>query len=174
MKIAKDIAKGCAYLHGSVPPIVHRDLKSPNILLLTTAEEATGTIAKVADFGTSQYMEGMGSGKKVDNPVWLAPEVIRNEKYTEKADVYSFGVILWEMVAQNRYFMEERFWASLEKEVLAGQRPDIPSTCFPEVAELISECWHQSYASRPSFSHVVIKMDEILTRYYPDEATYDS
>jgi len=173
LKIAKDIAKGCAHLHGSVPPVVHRDLKSPNVLLLNTADGAMGTVAKVADFGTSQHMEGMAAGRKVDNPVWLAPEVLKNEKYTEKADVYSFGVILWEMVAMQQFFEAEKFMAQLEKKVISGLRPDIPVCHPPEVADIIRECWQDSAEGRPSFHVIVSRIEVLMNRYFPDDADYD-
>jgi len=142
--------------------------------LVSTADGVTGVVAKVADFGTSQHMEGMIAGRKVDNPVWLAPEVLKNEKYTEKADVYSFGVILWEMVAQQQFFESEKFMAQLEKKVITGLRPDIPSNCHPEVAELIKECWQGNADARPSFKVVAKRVEGIMAKYCPDEVDYDS
>ena len=105
--------------------------------------------------------------------MWLAPEVMKNEKYTEKADVYSFGVILWEMVAQQQFFEGEKFMAQLEKKVLAGIRPEIPSSCLPEVAELIKDCWQGNYENRPAFKTVARRVHAIMTEHYPEEADYD-
>jgi len=63
LKIAKDIAKGCAFLHAANPPVIHRDLKSPNVLLASISSEAT-VVAKLADFGTCQHMAGIAAGRK--------------------------------------------------------------------------------------------------------------
>ena len=114
---AIDIARGMSFLHSASPPIVHRDLKSPNILLTMkddTFDESLyifppesekvpddnlvrPIIAKVADFGLSTRSSLPSEGRLVDNPLWLAPEVIKNLPYSTKADVYSFGIILWEL-----------------------------------------------------------------------------
>lgn len=91
-RCALDIAKGMNYLHTtSWPPIIHRDLKSPNVLM-SSLDERAEMVAKVADFGLSQALASTTKGRSVANPVWLAPEIIQNQDYTEKADVYSYGV----------------------------------------------------------------------------------
>jgi len=130
-------------------------------------------VAKVGDFGTSQHMEMLISGRKVDNPIWLAPEVLEDKMFTEKADVYAFGVILWEMVARQQFFASEKFMAQLEKKVISGLRPTIPGTCLPEVAELINECWHGNSEARPAFKVVASRIEAIMVKYFPDEADYD-
>jgi serine/threonine protein kinase len=73
--------------------------------------------------------------------VWLAPEVMAGKVYTEKADVYSIGVILWELVTRKPFFGEVRFMSQLEDMVKAGERPPIPDDCTPAYRQLIEECW---------------------------------
>ena len=92
-KVALDIAKGVLYLHMQKPPILHRDLKSLNILL----DHACN--AKLADFGWTR-IKGKVMTSKIGTYQWMAPEVIAGFKYTEKADVFSFGVILWELATR--------------------------------------------------------------------------
>eukprot|EP00339_Tiarina_fusa_P014873 CAMPEP_0117053630 /NCGR_PEP_ID=MMETSP0472-20121206/37103_1 /TAXON_ID=693140 ORGANISM="Tiarina fusus, Strain LIS" /NCGR_SAMPLE_ID=MMETSP0472 /ASSEMBLY_ACC=CAM_ASM_000603 /LENGTH=224 /DNA_ID=CAMNT_0004768777 /DNA_START=509 /DNA_END=1180 /DNA_ORIENTATION=+ len=100
LKIAYDVAKGMKFLHTTTPPIIHRDLKTPNILLASTKSNAR-VCAKVADFGLSSTLVHTISGRNVFNPNWLAPEVmVPGAEYTEKADVYSYGIILWELVTR--------------------------------------------------------------------------
>jgi serine/threonine protein kinase len=66
-------------------------------------------LAKIADFGLSAAMMQSAMGRKVDCPVWLAPEIMRNQEYTTKADVYSMGIILWELLTkQQKLFPEVR------------------------------------------------------------------
>jgi serine/threonine protein kinase len=86
------VARGMNYLHSRQPPILHLDQKSPNILIDDRWR------VKIADFGLSKmrartYVSNSGGG---GTPEWMAPEVLRSERYDEGADVYSFGVVMWE------------------------------------------------------------------------------
>jgi serine/threonine protein kinase len=81
--------------------------------------------------------------------VWLAPEVMANKIYTEKADVYSIGVILWELLTREPFFGHVRFMSRLEDMVLAGQRPPIPDDCPPAYRSLIEACWAQQPGTVP-------------------------
>ncbi len=143
IKIALDIAKGMEFLHAITPPIIHRDLKSPNILLSVQDESWTCQItefgmecrsvsiipaaaevtAKVSDFGLSTEAELAleFKGAVVDNPTWTAPEILAKKKYTIKVDVYSYGVILWEMLTRKFFFGEIKFMSELEALVKQGE-----------------------------------------------------
>ncbi|KAL8540021.1 hypothetical protein ACS0TY_001568 [Phlomoides rotata] len=92
--MALDIARGMNYLHRYNPPIIHRDLKSSNLLV-----DKNWTV-KVGDFGMSRLKHETYLTTKTGKgtPQWMAPEVLRNEPSDEKSDVYSFSVILWELV----------------------------------------------------------------------------
>ncbi|XP_030489676.2 serine/threonine-protein kinase CTR1 isoform X2 [Cannabis sativa] len=94
LNMAYDVAKGMNYLHQLQPPIVHRDLKSPNLLV-----DRNYTV-KVCDFGLSRSKENtfLSSKTAAGTPEWMAPEVLRADPSNEKSDVYSFGVILWELM----------------------------------------------------------------------------
>lgn len=93
IKIAIGIVRGMNYLHSFQVPILHRDLKSLNILL------DQFLVPKIADFGWTRLMAKDMTGK-VGTFQWMAPEVINEKSYTEKADVYSFGIILWEIASR--------------------------------------------------------------------------
>lgn len=88
LRIAYQVAVGMSYLHSRNPPIVHRDLKSANILLDDHYH------VRIADFGLSRILEegGRTLTKVVGTPQWMAPESLRGESYDSKADVFSFGV----------------------------------------------------------------------------------
>ncbi|XP_020218062.1 serine/threonine-protein kinase STY46 isoform X3 [Cajanus cajan] len=97
LRMALDVARGMNYLHHRNPPIVHRDLKSSNLLV-----DKNWTV-KVGDFGLSRLKDATllttKSGR--GTPQWMSPEVLRNEPSNEKSDVFSFGVILWELMTQS-------------------------------------------------------------------------
>ncbi|KAG4970638.1 hypothetical protein JHK85_037059 [Glycine max] len=164
--MAYDVAKGMNYLHKRNPPIVHRDLKSPNLLV-----DKKYTV-KVCDFGLSRLKANtfLSSKSAAGTPEWMAPEVLCDEPSNEKSDVYSFGVILWELatlqqpwvnlnpaqrVAGNRnlrMIARSGYWLKhvLDKPILMGvvaavgfkrKRLEIPHDVNPQVAALIEACW---------------------------------
>ncbi|OEL14922.1 Serine/threonine-protein kinase CTR1 [Dichanthelium oligosanthes] len=137
LSMAFDVAKGMNYLHKRNPPIVHRDLKSPNLLV-----DKKYTV-KVCDFGLSRLKANtfLSSKTAAGTPEWMAPEVLRDEPSNEKSDVYSFGVILWELMTL------QQPWSNLNPaQVVAavgfkGRRLEIPSSVDPKVAAVIESCW---------------------------------
>ncbi|PHU05541.1 Serine/threonine-protein kinase CTR1 [Capsicum chinense] len=149
--MAYDVANGMNYLHKRNPPIVHRDLKSPNLLV-----DKTYTV-KVCDFGLSRFKENtfLSSKTAAGTPEWMAPEVIRDEPSNEKSDVYSFGVILWELTTL------QQPWSKLNApQVIAAvgfnrKRLEIPSDLNPQVATIIEACWANEPWKRPSFSTIM-------------------
>jgi len=153
LKIALNIAEGMKYLHTLDPPVLHLDLKSPNILM--SSLENSDVVCKVTDFGTAQATYFPLTTRFVDNPTWLAPETLQRRPYYTAADVYSFGVILYEIATRKEFFGEERFFSQIEKNVLSGNRPDIPPSVPTAIAELISQCWSSNPAQRPSFANIV-------------------
>lgn len=100
MKIAIGVARGMNYLHSFQVPIIHRDLKSLNILL------DQFLIPKIADFGWTRLLAEKMTGK-VGTFQWMAPEIISDSIYSEKADVYSFGIILWEIASREPPYKSE-------------------------------------------------------------------
>ncbi|GAM18438.1 hypothetical protein SAMD00019534_016130 [Acytostelium subglobosum LB1] len=166
LKIALDISSGMAFLHSSTPPIIHRDLKSPNILLVSTDEQAP-TIAKVVDFGLSGLQHTI-TNKGVENPVWLAPEIIQKHEASTQSDVYAFGVILWELLTFKDFFGELGFMSLIEDKVVSGERPPIPESCPPAYARLINDCWQNETAQRPPFSEIEDRIMAIVTDMFPN------
>ncbi|PIN23244.1 Tyrosine kinase [Handroanthus impetiginosus] len=155
--MALDIARGMNYLHHCNPPIVHRDLKSSNLLV-----DKNWTV-KVGDFGLSRLKRETYLTTKTGKgtPQWMAPEVLRNEPSDEKGDVYSFGVILWELVTHKIP------WDNLNSMQVIGavgfmnQRLDIPTDVEPEWASIIESSWHSEPQCRPSFQELVEKLKDM-------------
>ena len=151
-----------AFLHGISPPLLHRDLKSPNVLIVDHSD-GSPVIAKVADFGLSSRMfVDQLQGRPVENPTWCAPEIMQHNPYTEKADVYSYGMMLWEILTRKLPFASYTFQHQVEDDVVRGIRPDIPDDCWPEYATLIEESWNANPAKRPDFHEVVDRLADLI------------
>ncbi|TVU33108.1 hypothetical protein EJB05_24893, partial [Eragrostis curvula] len=157
LKMALDVAKGMNYLHASHPTIVHRDLKSPNLLV------DKNWVVKVSDFGMSRLKHHtfLSSKSTAGTPEWMAPEVLRNEPSNEKCDVYSFGVILWELATMRVP------WSGLNPMQVVGavgfqnRRLEIPREVDPQVASIISSCWENDPSKRPSFSQLLSPLKQL-------------
>ncbi|RLN52158.1 hypothetical protein BBP00_00009705 [Phytophthora kernoviae] len=149
-RLAKDMAEGMAYLHNN--SVMHRDLKSSNVLLA-----ADGT-AKISDFGLSCVMElGRSADLTAETGTygWMAPEVIRHEPYSSKADVYSYAVVLWELLAKDIPFKGQTPMQTAMAVAEQHMRPGLPQKTPPKIAELIEHCWNQDPTKRPEFSAIM-------------------
>jgi len=174
LKLAMDIAQGMRFMHNFQPPLIHRDLKSPNVLLATEPTDAgySSVIAKVADFGFSRslMLSTQLNSVGANNPVWLAPEVIQRKAYDGKADVYSYGVIIWELVSREDFLKDIFSPLAIEQAVLQGERPQIPEECLsncPEFASLIAQCWTPKPSARPTFSKICKELAAIIEKRLP-------
>eukprot|EP01125_Pyxidicula_operculata_P018881 TRINITY_DN676_c0_g7_i1.p1 TRINITY_DN676_c0_g7~~TRINITY_DN676_c0_g7_i1.p1 ORF type:complete len:921 (-),score=205.41 TRINITY_DN676_c0_g7_i1:24-2786(-) len=157
LRIAKDISLGMNYLHGEL--ILHRDLTSKNILL------TKHFLAKVSDFGLSKRKLETSSDESytVGSLPWMAPEVIDNaRKFSRKSDVYSYGMILWELVSGKHPCPEGMMPINMATQVLQGYRPSIPDNCPIVWKELIEECWHQDFECRPTFDTIQKKLENVF------------
>ena len=178
-KIAIDTVKGLSCLHNWKPQIVHRDMKSLNLLVDDNWH------VKVCDFGTSRFTSGAGVdlstlGKLRGTYAYCAPEVYFGKSFTPKSDIYSFGVILWEIAFRcitgtyGQPFSEFKqivfdfqiIIQSAKKDV----RPTIPPNCPAAYTELINLCWHKDPDSRPTTAEVYQKLKD-LHQLYKDNAT---
>ncbi|KAJ0971118.1 hypothetical protein J5N97_019077 [Dioscorea zingiberensis] len=167
LRMALDVARGMNYLHCRKPPIIHRDLKSSNLLV-----DKNWTV-KVGDFGLSCLKESTVLTAKSGRgtPQWMAPEVLRGEFSSEKSDVYSFGVVLWELMT------EAIPWSHLNPLQVVGvvgfmdQRLELPEGIDPNVSSIISDCWESDPVRRPSFHELVGRMGELLGLSRPPRPT---
>jgi len=155
-RIAKDIALGMNYLHEE--NVLHRDLTSRNILLTKHMQ------AKVADFGLSKKnLEDSDLSYTMGSVAWMAPEVIASARqFSKKADVYSFGVICWELFTGSDPCPEDMAHINLANKVLHEEwRPTIPENVPFVWTQLIKQCWAQKPDSRPSFIEILGILDSI-------------
>jgi len=150
-RIAIDVSRGMLYLHSTNPVVIHRDLKSHNVLI------GEHWVAKVADFGLSKIIQSWEETSKYTpcgTPKWAAPEVLRNEIYSTKADVYSFGIILWEMSTRQDPFPGMSAFELIVQVGKHGLRPGALNESNP-LAHIIAECWEDNPKLRPSFERVL-------------------
>mmetsp|Transcript_31720 Transcript_31720/g.69294 ORF Transcript_31720/g.69294 Transcript_31720/m.69294 type:complete len:290 (+) Transcript_31720:18-887(+) len=145
-------AQAINYLHSHTPQIIHRDVKSHNLLVKKNGH------VKLCDFGTARLKgdtEWLQMTKRVGTTNWMAPEV-QSSSYTEKADVYSFAMVVFEISSQEVPFDGQEA-AEILLMVLQGHRPDLealPVDTPEDLSDLMILCWHPDAASRPSFSAV--------------------
>lgn len=160
MSWARQTAEGVAYLHNMDPIMIHRDLKPPNLLL-----KRGGTLLKICDFGTVADKATWMTNNK-GSAAWMAPEVFESSKYSEKCDVFSFGIILWEVLAREQPFKEIELTFSILWNVHKGNRPPLIDGCPKPIEELMTNCWSKNPSERPSMDYVVQVMTE-LCKFFP-------
>merc|ERR1712176_1167375 len=131
--------------------IVHRNLKSPNLLV------DRNWCVKVTDFGLSRMKHStcLSSKSNAGTPEWMAPEVLRSEPANEKSDIYSYGIILYELLTGKVP------WEGLNAMQVVGavafqdKRLAVPEGVNPQVAELMKQCWASAPGDRPSFEKIL-------------------
>lgn len=173
LKIALDTAKGMNFLHRQ--QVVHRDLKSLNLLLAgKVLDQSASPWVKVSDFGLSRFMPLAPSGPcgpchatmtgGVGTALWMAPEVLSGNSYDEKVDVYSFAIVLYELLTRWIPFdgcgLEP---VSIAVAVTTGRRPDtryVPMDCPSPFVSTMKSCWAHGPRQRPTFDAVIGMLKE--------------
>ncbi|KAG6574696.1 TKL protein kinase [Phytophthora cinnamomi] len=192
--LALHISKGLTYLHARNPTYIHRDLKASNILVTETWQ------AKLADFGISKVSNFVNRVRYSERTVsmaeqnpsisgeltsfagtwrWNAPEILQdphNCRYSRATDMYSFGMVLWEIASDGAVpFSDTKFDFEVREKVLVEQRPPINhQRCPSRFAKLIEECWAQNAALRPSVSQAAEILNTILDSMTKDSTDYST
>mmetsp|Transcript_50125 Transcript_50125/g.64246 ORF Transcript_50125/g.64246 Transcript_50125/m.64246 type:complete len:175 (+) Transcript_50125:687-1211(+) len=138
------------YLHDRNPIIIHRDLKSHNLLI-------SRGIVKLCDFGLVRTKVSQAG-----TPAYMAPELLNGSTFNKSVDVYSFGILLCEIFAQeipfNGYELDD-----LRRAVIRGERPRVPSLDTPQVIKtLMAESWHHNPQQRPEFVQIEAELIRLL------------
>ncbi|KAF9686665.1 hypothetical protein SADUNF_Sadunf02G0013000 [Salix dunnii] len=175
LRVAIDVSKGMNCLHQN--HIIHRDLKSANLLM-----DENGVV-KVADFGVARVQDQSGvMTAETGTYRWMAPEisltyaplvfdaykVIEHELYDHKADVFSFGIVLWELLTGKLPYEHLSPLQAAVGVLQQGLRPSIPSHSHPELADLLKRCWQREPFLRPEFSEI-LELLQKLERTVADE-----
>jgi serine/threonine protein kinase len=167
LKCARNLADALAYLHGRAIPnvmVLHRDLKPDNI-----GFTLDGSV-QLFDFGLARVLENVSVSNDVYDMSgetgslrYMAPEVADCRPYNQKADVYSFGVILWELVAFKKPYdgmNREEFYVRV---VQGGERPAINKKWPDDLTELMKCCWDAEISNRPNFTEIFDVLDSMVT-----------
>jgi len=169
VKMCNDVAAAMGYLHAFNPQIIHRDLKSLNLLLSNPVLSGSDVpLVKVSDFGLSRMKDQTDWGKMTiaaGTCHWMAPEVHQGGNYDEKVDVYSYAMILFEVCCREIPFEDEEP-AKVGGICIKGGRPDleaVPPDCPDGLQDLMVDCWAQNPKARPDFPTILARLARVET-----------
>lgn len=165
---ATHLAQGMLYLHTCRPPVIHRDLKPANLLI-----DHSGVL-KVADFGLSKVRPDPQKGEtdtflmtgETGSYRFMAPEVYKHKPYTERVDIYSYGMILYYLLDGKPPWPFLNGVVAVKKAADEGDRPPIPRFWDQRLQTLLQECWNEDPQIRPPFNNVLQTLNEYSRKYY--------
>ncbi|RMX63233.1 hypothetical protein DD238_006443 [Peronospora effusa] len=165
--IALHIAEALTYLHGLTPTVIHRDLKAKNVMLNADME------AKLSDFGIARERSAYDGSEHmtvgIGTSFWIAPEVLLGHDYDERADIYSFGVVLSEIDTDDYPYWNAQHppqGKAQENEILRlvardTKRPAFSDDCPPAILELAARCLRTDPEERPSAFEIVLYLQQL-------------
>ena len=179
LKAALDVATGMEYLHTAFDlPVIHRDLKSGNLMLTQMPTDDEEVVVKITDFGLTRESHTDGhamtvstAGGTAGTVLWMAPEILQGVAYNEKVDVYSYAMCLVELVDCKLPWNGVAIGAEVSHRVTKNDRPDRQlRKLMPEsgaspseflLKDLIVSCWHVSPERRPAMAEIVTRLRAI-------------
>ncbi|KAF0684213.1 Aste57867_23799 [Aphanomyces stellatus] len=155
LQVAKDMARGMTYLHALQPPLIHRDMKSPNVMV------DAHWVCKIGDFGLSRIKDESKTVTTCGSPLWVAPEVLLGKKFAEGCDIYSFAIIVWEMATWSEPYPGMKSKEVMMQVATKGLRPTLPDVCPPDLKAILLDCWKPFPTDRPAFSTILERLTHI-------------
>jgi len=162
---AIQIARGMNYLHQGAPiSIVHRDLKSSNILISERVEKEDPLLfktLKITDFGLAREVNHTTKISAAGTYAWMAPEVIKTSKFSKGSDVWSYGIVLWELLTGETPYKGINDMAIAYGVAMNKLNLHIPSTCPEDWRSLMEDCWQFDCHHRPTFKSIIDRLDVV-------------
>lgn len=155
IRFAKDVCSGMAYLEDR--KLVHRDLAARNVLLNDQC------MAKVSDFGLAMFDSGEIASKSKIPVKWTAPEALKHHRFTSKSDVWSFGILLWEIYTFGRVPYPRISLTDVSEWIEEGNRMDRPDNCPDPMFNLMTSAWQWEAQARPTFREILLKLNDTYT-----------
>uniref|UniRef100_A0A673KBN5 Tyrosine-protein kinase n=1 Tax=Sinocyclocheilus rhinocerous TaxID=307959 RepID=A0A673KBN5_9TELE len=156
LRFALDVCEGMEHLESK--KLLHRDLAGRNILV------SEDTVAKVSDFGLAKVSSTATDNSKL--PIkWTAPEALKKKKFSAQSDVWSYGVLLWEIFSYGRQPYPKMSLSEVRELVDQGYRMEPPDGCPPDVYSIMSSCWETEPKRRPSFLKLRERLEKELEMY---------
>lgn len=170
-------AEGMAFLHALEPPLLHRDLKTLNLMVNNQMK------IKVGDFGLSIFDNAAKGDREVTGTAaYLAPETLEGIPFTIKGDVYAYAIVFWELVnttlKQEYQAPFEEFHFSMDMQILYAVssrdlRPTLPESCPPEIVSFLNNCWSKTPEERPDFPTIVSQLHDLQVIFRERKAAWD-
>ncbi|XP_069780807.1 tyrosine-protein kinase Tec-like isoform X3 [Narcine bancroftii] len=161
LSICQDVCEGMTYLEAK--GFIHRDLAARNCLV------SESHVVKVSDFGMTRYVldDQYTSSSGAKFPVkWSPPEVLHYSKFSSKSDVWSFGVLMWEVYNDGKMPFETKTNAEVVEFISCGYRLYRPKRASKVVYEIMNHCWHEKAEGRPRFSDLLLAINQTMEPDY--------
>ncbi|XP_069966573.1 uncharacterized protein slpr isoform X1 [Bactrocera oleae] len=161
---AIQIARGMNYLHNEAPiSIIHRDLKSSNVLILEEiiAGSLHNKTLKITDFGLARELYNTTRISTAGTYAWMPPEVIKSSTYSKSSDVWSYGVLLWELITGETPYKGFDSYSVVFGIAVNMLTLPIPKTCPDAWGKLMKSCWENDPHKRPGFRDILTKLEDI-------------
>lgn len=156
LAMCQDVCEGMAYLEEAC--VIHRDLAARNCLV------GENQVIKVSDFGMTRFVldDQYTSSTGTKFPVkWASPEVFSFSRYSSKSDVWSFGVLMWEVFSEGKIPYENSSNTKVVEDISTGYRLYKPRLCCPLIYQIMNDCWKEKPEDRPSFASLLCQLAEI-------------
>ncbi|XP_055074264.1 megakaryocyte-associated tyrosine-protein kinase isoform X2 [Misgurnus anguillicaudatus] len=158
LRFALDVCEGMEHLESK--KLLHRDLAARNILV------SEDSVAKVSDFGLAVAKVSADTPDNLKFPVkWTAPEALKTRKFSTQSDVWSYGVLLWEIFSYGRQPYPKMTVTDVRERVDQGYRMESPDECPPEIYAIMRSCWEADPKKRPSFHKLRDKLEKEVRRF---------